>query len=125
MAFVFDTQTGNITLPRGDTGNINVSVNYDELKEGDAIVFAIFDKYTGEDFLIKAADIVDGKAVIRICNHDTRGLVAKSYNWNLRIVTDPTRDENGNVVADECTDDVITVFQNPPKFKLTNGGAYV
>ena len=125
MAFVFDTSTGNITLPRGDTGDINVRVNYEELKEGDAILFAIFDKYTGKDLMIKAADIVDGVAHVRICNHDTRDIEAKSYSWQLRIVTNPARDENGNVIADDCTDNVITVFQTPPSFKLTNGGAYV
>ena len=127
MAFVFDTQTGNITMPTGDTGDIHVNVNYDELKEGDAVLFAVFDKYdkTGGDLLIKTADIVDGKAHIRLCNADTRNLAAGAYKWQLRIVTDPARDENGNIIADECTDNVISVFQTPPTFKLTRGGAYV
>ena len=45
MAFVYDTGTGNIMLPAGDTADINISINYDELREGDQVIFAIFNKF--------------------------------------------------------------------------------
>ena len=125
MAFMYDTETGNITIPAGDTADINVSIDYKELKDGDTVLFAVFDKYGNGDIVSKVCDIVDGKATIRLCNHDTRDVAPKKYNWQLRIVTDPARDSNGKIVADDCTDNVITVFNNPPTFKITRGGAYV
>ena len=125
MAFVYDTETGKITLPAGDTADINISVDYKELKQGDAILFAIFDKFGDRDIVIKTADLVDGKARIRICNHDTRDVEPGNYKWQLRIVTNPARGEDGAIIADDCSDNVITVFNNPPTFKITRGGAYV
>lgn len=92
---------------------------------GDVILFTIFDHNTGEDKLIKPVEILDGRAHIRLCNHDTRDITPATYRWNLRIVTSPVRDEEGNVRVDECTDNVITVFDDPPKIKLWKGGAYV
>lgn len=42
---MYDTETGNITIPAGDTADINVSIDYKELKDGDAVLFAVFDDF--------------------------------------------------------------------------------
>ena len=125
MAGNYDETTRQITLPCGDTFDIWVDIDWPDLAEGDVVLFGIFDKNTGNDILVKYADIEDGKAHIRLCNKDTRDVEPATYRWNLRIVTDPVRDDDGNVRVDECEDDVITVFDDPPRIKLWKGGAYV
>ena len=49
------------------------------------------------------------------------------YAWQLRLVTSPARDEDGNIIADECTDDVVSVFSGEamPEFVLEKRGARV
>lgn len=125
MPFAYDSSNNSITMACGDTGDIWTDIEWDKLSAGDVILFAIFDRNTGEDQMCKAAEIEDGLAHIRLCNHDTRNIPAGRYKWNLRIVTSPVYDKGGNVRVDQCTDDVITVFDDPPNIKLVNGGAYV
>ena len=123
MPFAFDENTHAISMAAGDTATIAVNVQWDRLQQGDVVLFAVFD--SSGDLLCKAAEITDGQAKIRLCNHDTRDIEPGKYKWNLRVVTSPAYDSDGKVHADECTDEVITVFDNPPAFKLTRGGAYV
>lgn len=125
MPFVFDTETYDITMACGDTAFIAVDIDWDKLNPGDVVLFAIFDRSTGKDKLVKTVEIEEGCANIRLCNHDTRDVEAGKYKWNLRIVTSPSFGEDGSVAADECTDEVVTVFNSPPNFKLTRGGARV
>lgn len=125
MPFAYDTTDNSITMAVGDTATITAIVEWENLAPGDVILFAIFDRTTGEDKLCKPVEIKDEQAVIRLCNRDTRDIPAGRYKWNLRIVTDPVYDEEGNVRVDECTDDVITVFNDPPNIRLTIGGARV
>lgn len=126
MAFTFDEETRKISMPPGDTGDLFVDVEWDTEKET-AVVFAIVNRRTGEDMMLKSAEIADGKAHIRLCNHDTRDMEPGIYNWQLRLVTSPARDEEGNIIADECGDDVISVFSGDslPIFKLEKKGARV
>lgn len=125
MPFSYDEKTNAITMAAGDTATLQVDIEWDKLTAGDVVLFAVFDPNQTEDLLCKVAEIEEGNAVIRLCNHDTRDIKSGIYKWNLRIVTSPAFDENGNVVADECSDDVITVFDTPPMFRITRGGAYV
>lgn len=125
MPFAYDESTNAITMAAGDTADIAVYVSWDRLAPGDILLFAVFNPKQSGDKLIKPAEIADGQARIRLCNHDTRDMEPGRYKWNLRIVTGPAADENGSVIADECTDDVLTVFDSPPAFKLTRGGGYV
>lgn len=126
MPFRFYERKRAIELAAGDTADLYIAVDWAGLADGDAILFAICD-WRGEDLLVKAADVTDGRAHVRLCNHDTRDLDAGRYKWQLRIVTSPARDESGSVIADACTDDVISVFDNDslPDFRLTRTGARV
>lgn len=126
MAFTYDETTRKISMPPGDTASIHVKIDWAGLSDGDAVLFAIVDR-TGEDLLVKAADVTGGEAEIRLCNHDTRDIEPGNYKWQLRIVTSPARDDNGNVIADECGDHVLSVFggDSMPVFRMERGGARV
>lgn len=125
MPYKMDEKTGNITMDAGDTGDVNVEVEWEDLKDGDVVVFAVFDPAAKGDLLRKAAEFVDGSAHVRLANRDTRDIEPGRYKWNLRLVTDPAYDEDGNVRADEDSDNVITIFSPPPSFRLTRGGGDV
>ena len=126
MPFTYNPDTREIRMPPGDTATISVAVSWDALRPGDVVLFAVYDPSADSgDLLCKAVNITDGRADIRLCNHDTRDIPPGVYRWDLRVVTDPARDENGNVIADDCGDHVITVFDKSPKFRLQRGGAYV
>ena len=125
MAFTFDESTYKISLPQGDTADIDVSIDYAGIEPGDALLFAIFDPQSGH-LMSKTVELQDGRAHIRLCNHDTRDIAPGTYRWQLRIVTNPARDSDGNIIADDCTDDVISVFdEKQPVIKIYRGGAYV
>lgn len=127
MPYTFNSATKSIVLPIGDTMTINVTVTGYTF---DAIVFAIYDRDTGEDLLLIPMDIdADGNASIRLSNELTRSLEPGRYKWNLRLVTDPERDEYGNIIAEDANDDVVTVFGpdngSIPDMKLVDNGGRV
>lgn len=127
MPFSYDESTRTMTLPLGDTATFHISIDWMGLSPGDALVFGIYNKSELTDIFRKPAEIVDGQAVLRLCNADTRDLEPGNYRWQLRIVTDPARDEDGNIITDACADNVISIFDpdDLPKINLKRGGAYV
>ncbi len=134
MAFSFNEETYAIRMPPGDTGDLWIEVEWGAMSEGDAVLFAIVDKRSSEDLMCRAAEVrmeTDesgvqiAKAHIRLCNHDTRDLEPGTHYWQLRLVTSPARDADGNVIADECSDHVVSVFDEMPVFKLLRKGARV
>lgn len=127
MAFTFDEATKKISMPPGDTGDIYFGVQWDTQGKEAAVLFAIVNRRTGEDIMRRAAEIVDGRAHVRLCNHDTRDIEPGEYRWQLRLITSPAKDEEGNIIADECTDDVVSVFSgdNLPVFRMEKKGARV
>ena len=44
---------------------------------------------------------------------------------NLRIVTDPEYDDNGSVVCADNTDNVMSIYNDLPKFELLEAGVHV
>ena len=127
MPFTFDEATYRISMPPGDTGDLHLEIEWDTNGKDAAAVFAIVNQRYGRDLLIKAAEIENGKAHIRLCNHDTRDMKPGAYAWQLRLISSPARDEAGNIIADSCTDDVISVFSGDrmPEFILEKKGARV
>ena len=125
MPFTFDSATKNITMAAGDTATITVNVSWDKLAAGDVLLFALFDSDESGELICKPVEIANGTASIRLCNHDTRDIPPGRYRWTLRLVTSPAQDTDGSVRADECSDEVITLFNTPPCFIITRGGAYV
>lgn len=127
MAGSYNPETNAIELPAGDTMTltVNVSGGYD------AVVFAIFDptRSKGADLLRIPAEIIDGRAIIRLANSHTRDLKAGAYKWQLRAVSDPARDADGNIIADDPGDNVVSYFGSAdkplPEFTIRRDGAYV
>ena len=127
MALKINHDNYTISMPPGDTGDIYLEIDWKNVDLSNAaIVFGVIDS-EGVDIVLKQGDIVDGKTHIRLCNHDTRDLESGTYRWQLRIVTDPGADENGNIIADDCEDNVVSVFDGNklPKFILEKRGARV
>lgn len=126
MAYTFDPETRAIILPLGDTMNLRLKLTGIQF---DAAVFAIYNSNSGEDVLKKNVQILNGMADIRLSNADTRDLMPGKYNWNLRLVSDPAYGADGEIIVDEASDDVVTVFgpekSSIPKFTLVRNGANV
>ena len=124
MPYTFDPDTHKIVLPVGDTMDFVINVTSDAYH---AIVFAIYNRADGTDLLRVPAEIVDGAAHIRLATEHTRDLEPGKYKWNLRLVTNPEYDENGNIMLQDITDDAMTVFgpensEIPDIVLVRNGG---
>lgn len=122
MAFVFDENSKKITLPLGDTMNLPVKVKSSLYGNGDTVMFSV-STTDGEDIICKNFTIVDGGCNIRLNSSDTANKEAGEYIWNIRIVhvADVV---DGKVKVDD-SDEVITMFNKPPKFVLVDGGCDV
>ena len=122
MAFVFDTETNKITLPIGDTMTLNVRVNGEPFKDGDTVMFAVSDD-DGNDVLCKSFEMAEGKCRVRLSSADTAKLETGGYTWNLRLVH-TAEIVDGKVQVDD-SDEVVTLWNKPPKFILIDGGCDV
>lgn len=126
MPFLYSASSGRITCPRGDTGAIRFSFSGAiTLKPGDMLVFGLFSPSTKQTVLRKQVEIVDGIAMLTLTNADTRSLTVGSYRYNLRIVTDPEYDETGQVICNDATDNVLSIYNELPKFELLEAGVHV
>lgn len=126
MPYKQNSSTRSITISAGDTMNITVTVNG---RDYDAAVFAIFNPTTGEDVMAIPAELSDGSCVVRLAAKHTRDIPAGKQKYNIRLVSDSGRDEDGNVIADDDSDNVLSVFgpenNTIPDFILRRTGAYV
>jgi hypothetical protein len=95
----------------------NVDIQGGEFPAGTVAVFGV--KNAKRTVLSKVFTIVDNRVVVRLTNADTRNLPTGKYNWDIRIVTDPEYDEEGNVRAEDDSDDVISIFSGSmPLFEI-------
>lgn len=71
----------------------------------------------------------DGSIIVYLSNQETRALAAGDYIWDIRIVTNPEYDEAGNVICEQDSDQVISIFSGAgtamPKFTVTEVAAVV
>lgn len=126
MPFQYSASSGRITCPRGDTGALRVTISGDiSLLPGDMLVFGLYDPKTKETLLRKQAAITEGAAMLRFTNADTREMAAGSYKYNLRIVTNPEYDADGNVICVDDSDNVLSVYNELPKFEILEAGVHV
>ena len=126
MPFQYSTSSGRITCPRGDTGVLNITFSGAiNLKPGDMLVFGLYNPTTKETVLRKQVEIVDGAAVLLFSNADTRDIPVGSYKYNLRVVTDPEYDEHDQVICSDATDNVLSIYNDLPKFDLLEAGVHV
>lgn len=135
-ALSVDPTTGAIVLPVGGTGSFIAHIVQGEGVEIDPqnaiVIFAVSDmRWVGTqqhraEIIKKELDILtneeDGLYVqVNLENADTRNLKPDTYCWDLTLVTDPERDEEGNVIVEDSGDNVIPIFARSgslPKFTL-------
>lgn len=126
MPYKYDPVTRAITISAGDTMDFSVNVSGDTY---DAAVFAVYDPNTGEDVVATPAELADGKCNIRLATRHTRDVPGGKYKWNIRLVTNPGRDDEDNIIVDDDSDEVLTVFgpdpNSIPDFIIRRTGAYV
>ena len=126
MAYTYDAATKAITISAGDTMDFSVRIAGDKF---DAAVFAVYDPNTGEDVFTVPARIRNNECSIRLAARHTMNVAAGKYRWNIRLVTNPGYDNEGNVILDDDTDNSLTVFgpekKDVPTFTLRRTGAYV
>lgn len=122
MAFTFDESSRKITLPIGDTLNMPLQVTGKPFIDGDMAMFAVSNT-DGEDIICKTFTIADGGCKIRLNSADTADKEAGSYTWNIRLVHTPVIVDG--VVQIDDSDEVVTLWNKPPKFVLVDGGCDV
>ena len=125
MPFQYSAASGRITCPRGDTGALRFTFTGMTLKPGDMLVFGLYSPTLKQTIFRKQVEIADGSALLLFTNADTRDLPAGSYKYNLRVVTDPELDEKGLVICADQTDNVLSIYNELPKFELLEAGVHV
>lgn len=121
MALILDPETLKIICPSGDTGMFTVTF---ETVDGTPLespisgvaVFAVCKQITrSAAYNTKARSepipIVDNTATVLITPGFSRQIEPGEYNWDIRIITDPAYDEEtGQIITDENTDEVHSLF---------------
>lgn len=112
--FVINKQTNEIVLPRGDTLAFKINLRGTNFPEDTVALFGVCgaDRRGNPTTTIfsKAFRVYKNCVYIFLSNQDTRNLRAGGYVWDLRIVTDPEYDEDGNVRCEDISDNVISIF---------------
>ena len=107
----------NITLSRGDTGAIKITIETDyEFQTTDRVLFSIKNA-VGDIVKQQAFQVDENKAfIVTFFNTDTDNLPAGGFSWDIRCVLHPYYDSSGNIVNG---DQVITPKQ-PMNLQLLN-----
>lgn len=127
--FRIDTESKAIALPTGDTLDLTLTLKTSGrpaiIPPGSAAVFGICrPRASGayEYVFCKTFPIEGSVIAIRLTNADTRDLrPGTTYAWDVRVVTDPEYDEQGNARCGDDTDSVVSVFSGTsdlPSFHL-------
>lgn len=122
-----EADTGILTLPIGDTMEMPISVKDEAAKYSGRKIFAVFrvwDETDGKWVISKAYEAAaDGTVSLSIYSRDTRDLdTSHSFKWTVGVGIDLDTDENGNLIAKEDTDVVMTAHNAWRTFKLTPNG---
>ena len=119
MAFDYNPGTNKITCPRNNSGTLEVNVTGMTFGPEDVVAFYIRDPARAR----KIREIVlhpdaDGVCVFTLNSGDTDLIPPGKYRWNLRIVTSPQYDADGNLTIAEDSANSITVFNRAPEFEV-------
>ena len=117
MSLTLNPDTYEIRCPTGDTGLLLVEFN-----DGDGqplpqpldgvAVFAVCQQINGIYTAVKskAIELVDNTATINVTNSFSRAIPQGESWWDIRVVTSPVIDADGNVTTDDDGDQVHSVF---------------
>lgn len=90
--FKVNTSTGKITMHRGDTGDATYKLHGYSFNEGDKVVWTLATT-RGEVIRQVLCVPVDNRITVHFSNSDTDQLAAGMYNYDIRVVQNPTYDE--------------------------------
>ena len=126
MPYLYNEATHKITIPRGDTATLHFTVDGGGVRDGDAVLFRVRNRSRNLWTITKMALVENGAATIRLTSADTRGLSSgQKYGWTIGVVSDPVMDEQGNPIANDATDNVMSIYNELPKFDLLEAGVHV
>ena len=96
--FEVDEESGQITLHRGDTGEVTFTITGYDLSNVNAVcLFSL--KRNGVVAKEQVYDLdEDQQFVVEFLNEDTDYLDPGTYEYDVRLVIDPVYDTDGNLV---------------------------
>lgn len=94
--FNVDMTTNTISLSRGDTGAVTISVTGYIFGENDRALFSI--KSGGQIIKQKVYEIVNNEFTVTFFNADTEMLSPGDYSWDVRYVINPYYSEDGDII---------------------------
>ena len=124
-SLTIDPATGRIMLPVGGTGSFIARLSFDEeieINKDDCIVLFSMSKAKNIGVQQHRAAIItkrlelnvdeEGELYVQVTfvNADTRELKPGNYVWDLTIITDPETLDDGSVVVEDDSDNVIPIF---------------
>lgn len=95
--FSVDADNNVITLSKGDTGAITISVDGYLFSENDRALFSLR-AGNGQIVKQKIYTIENNKFTVTFFNADTDTLAPGVYSWDVRYVINPYYNENGDIV---------------------------
>ena len=89
-----------LIIPRGDTGSFSIPFNV-AIAAGDVAVFSIFDTLTHKTVFEKEITLTGNEELLTIpfTHADTVNLPAKKYLWDIKIYSEPVRDEDNILIG--------------------------
>ena len=99
--FVVDQETKKITMHRGDTGSITFTVTgYDFSDVTCKALFSLKKAKSGEVVKDEVYSIgSSGQFTVEFSNEDTDYLAPGNYEYDVRVVINPTLDGNGKITS--------------------------
>ncbi len=103
-----------LIIPRGDTGSFSIPALH-SITDNQVAVFSIFDPLTKTCVLEKEITLTGDADLItvEIEHKDTVNLQAKKYKWDLRIYTNPERDDDEKIINADEIDSYYSAFSLP------------
>lgn len=95
--FVVDADKKSITLNRGDTGEVTITVAGYTYQEDDRALFTVRDG-SGAEVMKRIYEFTDNAFTVEFANADTDYLSPGVYYWDIRCVVNPQYDAQGNIV---------------------------
>ena len=94
--FVVDPATNTITLHRGDTGEVTITVSGYTYQEDDRALFTVKDA-SGSEVIKRVYEMADNAFTVEFENADTDYLAPGTYYWDVRYIVNPQYDGEGHI----------------------------
>ena len=99
MSFHVDPTTNTITMHRGDTGEVTISVTGHTFLADDRALFTVKDS-SGSEIIKRVYELDENAFTVAFANSDTDYLAAGQYSWDVRYVIDPQYDPVSGEIID-------------------------